>query len=114
MKRGLLAFGLVAGCAIAACSSSNNQSGFDGPHDGGAKAEDGGDDPPPFNPGPETDGSFSFDGAPSADSGNDGCGHVIDVLVRDFRPSTETNGHDDFERDDFVSEDDFSTPGLVK
>jgi len=116
MKRGLLAFGLVAGCAIAACSSSNNQSGFNGSRDGGGPVnEDGGEDPPPFNPGPETDGSFSFDGeVTGGDAGNDGCGHVIDVLVRDFRPSTEDDGHEDFERDDYVSEDDFATPGLVK
>jgi fibro-slime domain-containing protein len=44
----------------------------------------------------------------------DPCGHVVATVVRDFIPSTEPGGHPDFERDDYVSEDDNGTPGLVE
>ena len=60
---------------------------------------------------------ISSDAAPlgsSTDSGPDPCGHDIKAVYRDFIPSADPGGHPDFERDDYVSEDDNGTPGLVK
>jgi len=92
MNKSLLSLGVVTALALAACGSSGDSPGF----------SDGGDDDAP-----------GFGDVNQPDGGNDGCGHLLAAVIRDFKPYTE-GGHIDFERDDFVSEDDNPTLGLVK
>src|SRR5437867_120710 len=101
MDRTLLALGAVAAFVFAACGSHGDNPGY-GPGPGGGK--DGGppgrDEDSGFVPFDDS-GTGSFgDATPPPPGGNDGCGHVISALIRDFKPSTESGGHADFERDD--------------
>ncbi|HEY2518174.1 MAG TPA: fibro-slime domain-containing protein [Polyangiaceae bacterium] len=99
--------------AASGCSSPPPQ-GFSPLDDGGA--------PPLTSSGGSNDSGTPIlgnDAAPplgsSPDSGgSDPCGHDIKAVYRDFIPSADPGGHPDFERDDYVSEDDNGTPGLVK
>ena len=107
-----LLVGVVAGILGAAAygCGSTPPSAFTPPEDGGAPplTGSGGDAGGPLVPGDAGPlGSF-------ADSGVDPCGHEIKAVFRDFEPSADPGGHPDFERDDYVSEDDNGTPGLVK
>src|SRR5258706_14188018 len=112
MNRCLLALGVVTVLGLAACGSSGETPDFG---DGGknqkdAQASDDDDDDVDLDGGPDDVISF---GDVVAQPDAAACGHVISAIMRDFKPYPE-GGHIDFERDEFVSEDDNPTLGLVK
>jgi fibro-slime domain-containing protein len=114
MRHTLFSLGVVGMFSVGACGNDPPPP-FSG--SGGQGGDDGGPSQPILNNGndggPATFNDSGF-GNVGDSSGPDSCGHVIKAVYRDFKPSAEDGGHPDFERDDYVSEDDNGTPGLVK
>jgi fibro-slime domain-containing protein len=119
MRTALLAFSVLGVCVLAACGPGNREVGF-GPQtgdDGGTSSSSGSGSGSGGSSGSgsgSSSGSFGTSSGSMGDAAVDPCAHVVSATVRDFIPSAEPGGHPDFERDDYVSEDDNGTPGLVE